>query len=177
MAHLLAFAGSNSSTSINYKLVAYTVSLIPDHKVQLLDMHKFPFPMFSEDLEREEGYSNALRELYADIRNSEALILSVNEHNGQPSAYFKNLVDWLSRIDRRFLEEKPILLMATSNGKRGAKGSMGLVEQLLLRFGALSVKTFSLPEFSSNFEAEKGILDTRLTQEHKQALDSLLQTL
>ena len=52
MAKILAFAGSNSSTSINYKLVLSTCQLLKDHDVQTLNMAHFPFPMFSVDLEK-----------------------------------------------------------------------------------------------------------------------------
>ena len=38
MAAILAFAGSNSSTSINYKLVKYTTSLIDGHR-SAIDQH------------------------------------------------------------------------------------------------------------------------------------------
>ena len=67
MKKIIAFAGSNSSNSINYELVKYTVSLIDDHDIQLLNMANMPFPMFSEDDEREFGYKNSLIELKEDI--------------------------------------------------------------------------------------------------------------
>ncbi|MGB5275310.1 MAG: NAD(P)H-dependent oxidoreductase, partial [Flavobacteriaceae bacterium] len=95
MAAILAFAGSNSSTSINHKLVKYTTSLIDGHEVQSINMHHLPFPMYSEDHERENGYTNSLIELRDDILKSDGLIISVNEHNSNPSAFFKNLIDWL----------------------------------------------------------------------------------
>ena len=94
-------AGSNSSTSINYKLVRYTAGLIDGKEVQLLNMANFPFPLYSEDVEKTKGFSNSLMELRDDIKSAEGLIISVNEHNGSPSAYFKNLIDWLSRLERR----------------------------------------------------------------------------
>lgn len=119
MAYLLGFAGSNSSTSINYALVKYTAGLITDIPIKLMDLAQCPFPMFSEDHEREQGYSDALRELLLDIQNADGLLISVNEHNGALSAYFKNLLDWLSRLDRRCMADKRVLLMATSGGKRG----------------------------------------------------------
>ena len=176
MAAILAFAGSNSSTSINYKLVQYTTSLIEEHKIQLLDMVGYPFPMYSADDEKQKGYSNSLVELKNDIAQSHAIILSVNEHNGNPSAYFKNVMDWLSRIELKFLDGKKIFLMSASGGKRGAKGSLEVVQNMLPRFGADIVATFSLPNFHENFKDGK-ITDTALKEEHKKALDAFLETL
>ncbi|WP_291869345.1 NAD(P)H-dependent oxidoreductase, partial [Maribacter sp.] len=82
MASILAFAGSNSSVSINYKLVKHTVSLAKEHSVQLLNLANCPFPMYSEDYEKENGYSNSLVEFKDDIQKSDGVIISVNEHNG-----------------------------------------------------------------------------------------------
>jgi NAD(P)H-dependent FMN reductase len=177
MAHLLAFAGSNSSTSINFKLIKYTASLVTSHQVRILDMVDYPFPMFSEDLEREKGYSNVLVELKNDIKKVDGLLISVNEHNANPSAYFKNLIDWLSRVDRRFLDGKKIFLMATSGGKRGAQGSLEVVKNVLPRFGAQIVSVFSLPLFYEKFDEKQGITDPELSLVHRKALDEFLKAL
>lgn len=176
MAAILAFAGSNSSTSINFKLVQYTTSLVEGHNIQLLDMTRYPFPMFSEDDEKQKGYSNSLVEFKQDIQKADGLILSVNEHNGNPSAYFKNVLDWLSRLDRKFMEGTKVLLMSTSGGKRGGKGSLEVIQQLLPRFGAEVISTFSLPSFHDNFSKD-GILDESLKTEHQEALQTFLDSL
>ncbi len=105
---ILAFAGSNSSTSINYNFVKYTADLVSGAEVQVLNMANFPFPMYSEDYENSKGFSNSLMELRDDIKNSQGLIISVNEHNSNPSSYFKNLIDWLSRLERNFFEGKQV---------------------------------------------------------------------
>ena len=174
MATILAFAGSNSSTSINYQLVKHTVSLLQEHEVQLLNMTNYPFPMYSEDYERQKGYSNSLVELRDDIKSKDGLIIAVNEHNGNPSAYFKNVIDWLSRLDRKFLENKKILLMSTSRGKRGALSSLEIVKSMLPRFGAEIVATFSLPSFGDSFRESEGIVDTELSKAHRLAVDDFL---
>lgn len=177
MASILAFAGSNSSTSINFKLVKHTVSLVSGHETQTLNMANYPFPMFSEDREREKGYSNSLVELKNDIQTADGLILSVNEHNSNPSAYFKNLVDWLSRVERKFLEDTKVFLMSTSGGKRGGVGSLEVTQNLLPRFGAEIAATFSLPSFKENFEISKGIMDENLAEAHQKALNDFLNAL
>ncbi|GGD40049.1 NADPH-dependent FMN reductase [Muriicola marianensis] len=177
MSKILAFAGSNSSTSINFKLVKHTISLIEGHKIQLMDMAEFDLPMFSVDHEKEYGYTNSLAEFRDDIHQAEGLLLSVNEHNGNPSSFFKNLLDWLSRLELNFLDNTKIFLMSTSPGKRGASSSLSVTEKLLPRFGGEIVSTFSLPSFRHNFEIGKGITDQELAGEHQQALDKWLQSL
>ncbi|RKR13239.1 NAD(P)H-dependent FMN reductase [Maribacter vaceletii] len=177
MATILAFAGSNSSESINYKLVKHTVSLAKEHSIQLLNLANFPFPMYSEDYEKENGFSNSLVEVKEDIQKADGIIISVNEHNGNPSAYFKNVLDWLSRLERNCFDGKKVFLMATSPGKRGAIGALSIIENSLPRMGAEVVVTFSLPEFYVNFDTKKGITNTELAKEHQDALHLFLSKL
>ena len=177
MAKILAFAGSNSSASINYQLVNHTVSLIENHDIQLLNMANYPFPMYSTDLEKKEGFSNSLIELKNDIQKSDALVISVNEHNSNPSAYLKNLLDWLSRLERKFLLDKKVLLMSASMGKRGGIGSLGVVQAMLPRFGADIISTFSLASYGENFSPEEGILNKELAETHSQAVRTFLKML
>jgi len=174
MSRILAFAGSNSSTSINFKLVKYTTTLVADNEVQLLNMANLPFPMYSEDYEKENGFSNSLIELKKDIQEADGLIISVNEHNSNPSAYFKNFLDWLSRLDKKFLEGKKVLLMSTSPGSRGGIGAHEVIKNLLPRFGAASITSFSLPSFHQNFEQARGIVEPELSKLHQKAVADFL---
>ena len=95
MAKILAFAGSNSSTSINYQLIKHTASQIQNHEVRVLDMTRYPFPMYSADIEKQKGFSNSLVEFKNEFDQADGVVLSVNEHNGNIQAYLKNIMDWL----------------------------------------------------------------------------------
>lgn len=174
MASFLAFAGSNSSTSINFALIKYTASLLTGHDVNVLNMANMPFPLYSQDHEREKGFSNSMVELKDDLQAADGLIISVNEHNGNPSAYTKNLLDWLSRLERRFLSGSKIFLMSASPGSRGGQGSLKVVEALIPRFEGEVIATFSLPGFRENFDPEKGITNPKLAQAHQAALSEFL---
>jgi NAD(P)H-dependent FMN reductase len=177
MANILAFAGSNSSTSINYELVKFTASLVNNHDVQLINMAKLPFPMYSEDYEKKNGFSNSLVELKNDIGKADGLVLSVNEHNSNPSAFFKNVLDWLSRVDIEFLADTKVLLMSTSPGKGGAKHALEVVGNMLPIFEAEIVERFSLPSFSKNFDGDNGILDSDLSEQYHNAIHNFLASL
>lgn len=173
MASILAFAGSNSSTSINYRLLKYTSKVI-DRDVDLLNMANHTFPMYGEDRENQLGFPEAIIELKKRITEADALIISVNEHNSGVSAYFKNILDWLSRVDRNYLENTKVLLMSTSPGKRGGLSAQEYVKQALPRVGANLVSTFTLPSFHSSFDDDKGILDADLAQEHNGAIEKFI---
>lgn len=175
MASILAFAGSNSSTSINYKLVQYTCGLIENQQLNMLDMSKFSLPMYSEDLEKSGGFPDSLQTFKEKIVKSDAIVISVNEHNSGMSAFFKNIIDWLSRMDRKFLQDKKVLLMAASPGGRGGVGSLKGAEAILPRFGADIIATFSFPSFHNNFD--KGIIEPELKTLHQEAVNQFLAKL
>ncbi|MFC7357488.1 NADPH-dependent FMN reductase [Jejudonia soesokkakensis] len=158
MKKILAFSGSNSSTSINEKLVDYTVSLLPKQAVKRIKLTEFPLPIFSEDLEKQEPYPIHLIQLKNEIKEADALLISVNEHNGAVSAFFKNYIDWLSRIEYKFLAGKKILLMSTSPGKRGGASALDYVKNVLPRFDGEIIESFSFPSFSENFSVEQNIV-------------------
>jgi NAD(P)H-dependent FMN reductase len=155
MKKVLLFAGSNSSASINHKLVSFVAGILSTHNTNLIRLTDYALPMYGEDLEREAGFGANLHALYHEIKGADALVISVNEHNGTVSAFFKNTLDWLSRLDRSFLEGKPILLMSTSRGKRGASSALQYAEGILPRFGGKVLNSFSLPNYSENFSEEK----------------------
>ncbi len=177
MASIMAFAGSNSASSINFKLVKYTVSLIKGHEIELLNMASETFPMYGIDREKQLGYPETLVKIQKKIEQADALVLSVNEHNGGPSAYFKNLLDWLSRSNRSYLENTKVFLMSTSPGKRGAISAHEYVKYALTRVGGDVTASFSLPSFEANFKEDIGIVDTTLKKEHKKILDRFLMEL
>lgn len=151
MKKILAFAGSNSSTSINHQFLTHISDRIQGHEIKIIRLTEFDIPMFSVDLERERGFPVDVRILKNLIAEHDALVISVNEHNRNVSAFFKNLIDWLSRIDRNFLAEKKILLTSTSNGAGGASAALDYTKEIFPRFGGKVIESFSFPSFKDNF--------------------------
>lgn len=178
MKKILAFAGSNSSISINHQLVDFVATQIVDHHVNVIKLTDYPLEMFSEDLEKEQGFSTELRSLHELILESDALIISVNEHNSGVSAFFKNTTDWLSRLDKKFLENKKVLLLATSPGGRGAISALEFTKNSLPRFGADIIESFSFPKFHENFsKEEQKINDVVLEFSLKDAIQNFVRRL
>lgn len=169
MRKILAFAGTNSKLSINKQLVTYASSLIKEHKIEIIDLNDFELPVFSIDLEKEKGFpENALRfsEL---IKNSKGVILSLAEHNGTYTAAFKNLFDWLSRIEAKTWQHKPMLLMSATPGGRGGQGVLAAALDRFPRHDSNIVSTFSLPNFHDNFESGE-IIDEELIIKFKEVV-------
>ncbi len=155
MKKILAFAGSNSSTSINQRLLDHITGRIQGHEIKMLQLTDFPLPVYDEDIEKESRIPMNAKIIHNHILDHDALIIAVNEHNGTASAFFKNIIDWLSRNQKNFLEGKKILLVSTSPGKRGAKGSLDYCRDIFGRFGGDVIESFSFPSFQDNFEDAK----------------------
>ena len=157
MKNILAFAGSNSSTSINQKLLENLVGRIQGHEIEMMMLTDYPLPIYSEDIEKNEGFPENVKKIYQKIQAHDALVIAVNEHNGSASAFFKNIIDWLSRYELNFLEGKKILLFSTSPGRRGAKSSLEYCKDIFGRFNGQVIESFSFPSFQDNFENGKVI--------------------
>ncbi len=174
MKKILAFSGSNSSKSINHELVAYVGSLIKDHSIKVIKLTDFDIPMYSEDMER-GGFPSGVKELHSEITGQDGLVISVPEHNGNLTAFLKNILDWLSRFDRPFLSGIKIFVISTSPGGRGGRSSLEAAKTILPYFKGEIVSSFSLSFFSKNFS--NGIIDQDKDEELKTSLQNFLEHL
>lgn len=178
MKKVIGFAGSNSSQSINAQLVSYVLSKLDNESQKYIDLVAFEIPMYNIDTEQASGIPIDVQLLKNEIAKADGLILSVNEHNGAWSAFFKNIFDWLSRADRNFLQDTKVLLMSTSPGARGASSALAYAKQTLPRFGAQVVESFSFPSFQENFNSETStITDATLQMGVQEVIASFLNEL
>ena len=176
MKKIIAFAGSNSKKSINKQLVTYAVSLMDDFETQVLDLNDFELPIFSVDLEQEQGIPENAHEMLNHIKSADGIILSLAEHNGAYSAVFKNILDWMSRIEGKTFYGKPMLLMAASSGGRGGASVLQIALDRFPRHNAEIINHFSFPSFGSNFSDGK-IINEELDNDLKKKLKTFQNAL
>ena len=55
MKKIIALGGSNSKNSINKRLAAYAAGKLEGTELQILDLNDFELPIYSIDLEKEQG--------------------------------------------------------------------------------------------------------------------------
>lgn len=154
--NVIAFAASSSRRSINKQLVTWACGLLEDAQVEILDLNDFELPLFSIDREQELGQPSLAQAFLQKITAADGIIISFAEHNGAYSAAYKNLYDWISRIQPRVYQDKPMVLLSTSPGGRGGKSVMDLALQQMPRFGGVVKASVSLPSFMENFDAAAG---------------------
>lgn len=171
---LLAFAASNSKTSINKQLVTYAASLVDNADVEVLDLNDYELPLFSVDQEAELGSPELAQQFFAKLGSCDAVIVSFAEHNGSYTAAWKNLFDWCSRIDQKIYQNKPVIMLATSPGPRGAQTVLGTATASISHFGGDLRASLSVPSFNDAFDTESGkIVDEKLRSELQAAVQKL----
>ncbi|SFT76885.1 NAD(P)H-dependent FMN reductase [Lishizhenia tianjinensis] len=163
---ILAFAGSNSKNSINKALVTHVSTYFKGCDIRYLDINEFKLPIYGIDEEKAHGIPNAAYDFINTLKRCDLILLSLAEHNGAYTAAFKNLLDWCSRIpNETVFQNKPMFLMATSPGGRGAKSVLEIGANRFPRNGARVLAALSLPKFKENFELGRGIIDSDLREE------------
>lgn len=150
--NIIAFGASTSKQSINQKLATYVAGEIDGHQVKILDLNDYDLPIYSIDRQEQDGFPAAAEAFLAEIQAADGIVVSLAEHNLNFSAAFKNLLDWLSRIDMKFLAGKKLLVLSTSPGGYGGGNVMEVGLKYFGVAGGEVVSNYSLPSFHSNFQ-------------------------
>ena len=158
MDKILMFAGSNHNKSINHLFIELIAGLLSYQDHVLIRLTDLSFPIYStqEEALGIPAHAIALKKL---IDDHSLLVISVPEHNGSYTAYFKNILDWLSRIDKehRVLTGKKVILFSVSPGE-GGDGSLRHTSDVLVRMGASVVDSLSIKQFYKVVRSHNGHL-------------------
>ncbi|MEM7116034.1 MAG: NAD(P)H-dependent oxidoreductase, partial [Chloroflexota bacterium] len=74
--NILAFAASNSSSSINKALVSYAATLIDNGTVEIIDINDYEMPLYSSDREQAGGIPQEAQQFYDKIGQADAILIS-----------------------------------------------------------------------------------------------------
>ncbi|RLJ59532.1 NAD(P)H-dependent FMN reductase [Litoreibacter meonggei] len=176
---LLAFAASNSRTSINKRLVTHATEVFqkdvaPQAEVEILDLNDYEMPIYSADREAEGGIPAEARKIFAKIGEADAVLVSYAEHNGNYTAAWKNIFDWASRIDAKVFQNKPMVAMSASPGASGGASVLATAKNSASFFGADLKGSFSVGPFGQKFDTDAGhLIDPETVATLKQSLKDL----
>ena len=177
MKQIVAFGASSSKKSINKDLASYAASVIEDANVLILDLNDFEMPIYSIDYENDHGIPQKAFKFKEKLKTADGIIISFAEHNSVYTAAFKNIFDWISRIEKVVWYNKPMFLLSTSDGDRGAKTVLQIAYNRMSFGNPHKIPTFSLPNFKKNFDKNNGILDIDLNDEFQNALKVFISNL
>lgn len=156
---ILAIGTTDHEKSINRSLADFAASLLNDSEVEHIDMRKCDIPLFGTQRWDKEGVPEGAVEFRKVMEGFNGFIVSLAEHNGNYTAVFKNLIDWLSVQEGKVWQEKPVLLLSTSPGARGATTVLGIAENYFPHMGAKVSGAYSLGSYHDNFSEKDGITD------------------
>lgn len=151
MKNILAFSGSNNPESINEKLVQSVIQQYSNADIRFIDLKKFDVSIYSQEIHA-DGIPQPIIDLYELFQDSEGFIIASPEHNGLPTAFLKNIIDWLSVIKQQFFGNKSVLLLSTSPGTTGARTHLRLLAKLIPLWGGRLKGSYSLGSFDMNFD-------------------------
>ncbi|WP_438422646.1 NADPH-dependent FMN reductase [Aquimarina macrocephali] len=176
MKKILAFSGSNNPKSINQQLLIAAVNKIDEHtNIHLIQLSDYIVPIYSPVIE-EKGIPKTIKELFQLFTKADGFMIASPEHNGLPSSFFKNIIDWLSRIDQRFFGDKPVVLMSTSPGVTGGASHLQVLEKLLPIWGGNLSGVYSLGDFNNKFDVNNSsILDASENAKLDKEVKTLMQ--
>ena len=173
MKKIIAFGASSSKTSINKELATYAANQFQNAIVEVLDLNEFEMPIYSVDKEKDNGIPKLAHDFYDKLGSADLIVISFAEHNGAYSASFKNIFDWISRVNSKTFQDKPTLLLSTSPGPRGGSTVLEIAKNRFPFQGAVVKGSFSLPSFNDNFDAEKGITNEDLKNQLLEIINSV----
>ena len=174
MKKIIAFGASSSKNSINKQLANYVANQFQNANVDLLDLNDYEMPLYSVDKEKNQGIPELAKAFFAKLGNADLILISFAEHNGAYSTAFKNIFDWISRIDGNTFQGKQMLLLATSPGPRGGSTVLEIAKNRFPFQGGKVLNSFSLPTFQDNFEADKGITNIALKNDLNEIINTLV---
>ncbi len=159
--NIVTIGGSNSKKSINKVLAEYAGGLLKNVTLTKIDLNNFEMPLFSVDIEEEQGFSEGVKKLNELVEKADGFVISLAEHNGAYSTAFKNVFDWLSRINGKVWRNKPMILLATSPGERGGQTVLDIALGRFPYMGGNIVGSMPFPSFYENFK-DGDIVDEEL---------------
>ena len=175
---ILAFAASNSRSSINRALIDHATArlgqIAPDAEIETLDLNDYEMPIYSIDRERDGGVPAPAQAFFARIGAADAVLVSFAEHNGFVTAAWKNIFDWMSRIDARVWQAKPLAILAASPGRRAGANVLASQELLAPHFGADLRGTLGIGTWRDAWDAEG---QTLVAEDAAEDLGTLLRHL
>ncbi len=143
---------------------------------ELIHLKDYQSVLYGIDEEKENGFPEASKSLLKQIQSADAFIISTAEHNSSLPVALKNALDWLSRMERNVFEDKPMLILSTSPGRRGGKTALSHLEMMMPRFGAKLIGSLSIPEFNQKVQS-RIIVDKEIKEQLIKEIESLLTEL
>lgn len=119
MTTILGLSGSLRKASFNAGLLRAAAELAPEGTtIEIGSIAEVP--LYNGDLEAAEGLPPAVKQLQAQLRSADGVLLVTPEYNNGIPGVFKNAIDWMSRGEGlKLFVGKPFAVIGASPGGFG----------------------------------------------------------
>lgn len=128
---LLGISGSLRAEATNRKLIREAARLFGDCTYVEADIR---MPLFDADEEAASGVHPAAETLADQINEADAVVISTPEYNKGPSGVLKNALDWVSRVDFKPWNGKPVAVMSAAAGRAGGERAQLILRTFMVPF-------------------------------------------
>lgn len=147
---IAAFAGSTRRGSLNRKLIARLAELAAEEhasraEIDVIDLRGYPLPIYDGDTQARDGIPHAAVAIHDRIAAADAVIVAIPEYNGGYPALFKNVIDWVSRVDMFVFLSRYVGIVAASPGGGGGKRGADHTAALFANMFVTSHETLAVP--------------------------------
>ena len=126
---VLGICGSLRAASYNRRLLEAATDALPDADWAIARIRGIP--PYDADIEA-RGLPPAVDRLKAQIEDADAIVIATPEYNHSIPGVLKNAIDWASRPAMRSpFVGKPVLMLAASPGRGGARRALDHLRQVL----------------------------------------------
>jgi len=170
---LLFFAGSTREGSYNKRLARLAQHTAQANGVEgvFVDLRDYAMPLYSGDLEAEQGPPVAAREFKALLGEYQGIFVASPEYNSSITPLLKNTLDWVTRVrgngesGLEVYKSRVFAISGTSPGYYGAMRSLLHLRQILeVGIGATVIpQQMALPRAGDAF-ADDGSLKDKAQQ-------------
>jgi chromate reductase len=170
---LLFFAGSTREGSYNKRLARLAQHTAQANGVEgvFVDLRDYAMPLYSGDLEAEQGPPVAAREFKALLGEYQGIFVASPEYNSSITPLLKNTLDWVTRVRGKgesgleVYKSRVFAISGASPGYYGAMRSLLHLRQILeVGIGATVIpQQMALPRAGDAF-ADDGSLKDKAQQ-------------
>ena len=153
MHHIVIISGSVRTGRKSHNVAMYFNKYITESKLatsEMLDLKEFNFPLMEERIAMTAAPSEKAILFSNKIKKADAVIVVSPEYNGATPASVKNAMDMLGKE----LLRKPIGIVGVSSGSFGGALAISQLQSLFLRFKALPVTTYPVPNVETSFDEQ-----------------------
>jgi chromate reductase, NAD(P)H dehydrogenase (quinone) len=174
---LLVFAASLRDASLNGRLATLAGRVIEKNggSVDVASMADFDCPSYDQDVQDDEGFPDAARELNRRLEASDAFVIASPEYNASMPGLLKNTIDWISRFQPQPFHERHGLLLSASPSLAGGNRGLWALRVPLEHLGArVYPEMFSLAQAHQAFDADGSLSSSMLAERFERTITGFL---